>query len=330
MRVIRSIIGTSDILRAIQENYLGNYPDGLCQFEYHGVNDVYKYINGDQTRFFKLYARMDIGKDAILDEVKIVNNLRQLGLPVADAIEKTDGSYLVSVEAPEGMRYGVLYSEAAGHPCDNYNLDVDETIKIGRLLSVMHKNLDNLDEPVSRWRLDESLFIDRSMAVLEVHSQYHNIDIPFLREVAEEVKRQIEAKANTWMWGLCHGDVWGGNIHKDRDGRLMIYDFDFCGYGWRAYDVSMILGAIGWGAGDDAEDKRRRLLESFLKGYESRAHLSDSEIEAVYKVFVPFRRIFNMGYLYDSLLYVWGNRYRNVNIDNDLKLLKEYVRYYWG
>lgn len=49
----------------------------------------------------------------------------------------------------------------------------------------------------------------------------------------------------------------------------------------------------------------------------------------VYQVFVPFRRIFNMGYLYDVLLNVWGNRLRNEQIIHDLRLLKEWIAYYW-
>jgi hypothetical protein len=36
-----------------------------------------------------------------------------------------------------------------------------------------------------------------------------------------------------------------------------------------------------------------------------------------------------MGYLYDVLLNVWGNRLRNEQIIHDLRLLKEWIAYYW-
>jgi Ser/Thr protein kinase RdoA (MazF antagonist) len=120
-----------------------------------------------------------------------------------------------------------------------------------------------------------------------------------------------------------------GNIHRRDDGNLTIYDFDFCGYGWRAYDVSPFLGNFSAGIGDEVVDNRRKRLEYFLRGYEHAGGLSDSEVEAVYKVFVPFRRIFNMGYLYDALYYVWGNKLRNDLITHDTRLLREWIEYYW-
>ena len=180
-----------------------------------------------------------------------------------------------------------------------------------------------------RWKLDERLFIDQSMDILERHSKYnHQIDLSFLRDVAKEIKHQLHGKADCWKWGLCHGDAWTGNIHRSETGRLTIYDFDFCGYGWRAYDVSPFLGNFGWGTCEEAMDKRRKRLDRFLRGYERAGSFSDSELEAIYTIFVPFRRIFNLGYLYDLLVYVWGNRLRNAEINIDMKLLKEWIAYY--
>lgn len=83
------------------------------------------------------------------------------------------------------------------------------------------------------------------------------------------------------------------------------------------------------GLGEAMADKRKRRLESFLYGYESIGGLSDAEIEAVYKTFVPFRRIFNLGYLYDALYYVWGNKLRDDLIARDTKRLREWIAHYW-
>lgn len=329
MQIVRSTIAAPEILGVIRDNYGDCPPDARCMFEYRGVNDVYRYVRRGVSLFFKIYARNDLDRDAIQAEVDVVNHLRQSGLSVAYPIEKLDGDYLVSLNTPEGTRYGALFSEAEGSPCDNDALGDRETTEIGRLLSDMHSKLDTMTVPVKRWRLDDRLFIDLSMDILERHGDSHPIDLPFLWDVAKEIRKQIHAQADDWKWGLCHGDVYAGNIHQSENGRLTLYDFDFCGYGWRAYDVSPFLGAFGWGTGDAAIDKRKRRLEHFLRGYESAGGFTDSEVEAVFKVFVPFRRIFNMGYLYDALLYVWGNRFRNVNIDGDMKLLKEWIAYYW-
>jgi Ser/Thr protein kinase RdoA (MazF antagonist) len=330
MQIVRSTIAGEDILRVLVENYRGCHRDGQCMLEYRGVNDIYQYTHDGASFYLKIYARKDVDENAIAAEVEIVNYLRQTGVSVAYPIATLDGRYLLPFDVPEGMRYGVLFSEAAGRPFDNDALGDQDTIAIGSLLAKMHATLDTMPAPPRRWKLDEQLFLDQSMEILERHSRVNRQDeIPFLQEVAREIKQQIRANSENWKWGLCHGDVYTGNIHHNRHGDLTIFDFDFCGVGWRAYDVASFLGIFSAGIRPEVIDRRKRRLESFLHGYQGPGAFSDSEVEAVYKVFVPFRRIFNLGYLYDSLVNVWGNRLRKEQISNDLRLLRDWIDYYW-
>lgn len=330
MHIVRSTIAGDEILRVVTDIFGYSKEDAVCMLEYRGVNDIYKYSNGSVSLFLKIYARKDLDREAIEAELEVVNYLRQSGLLVSYPIKTLNEHYILPFDMPEGIRPGVLFSEAEGIPCDNDALDDNETIEIGKLLSTMHSMLDKMPSSPKRWKLDETLFLDRSMEILEQCSRYDSqIDLLFLKDIIKELKEQIRDKGRNWKWGLCHGDVYTGNIHRNQNGDLTIFDFDFCGYGWRAYDVASFLGIFGGGIRPDILDKRKGRLDSFLCGYNCEGGLSDSEVEAVYKVFVPFRRIFNMGYLYDSLLYVWGNRFRNEQISHDFKLLKDWVNYYW-
>ncbi len=330
MQIVRSTIAGDEILRVITNSYGYCKDEAICLLEYRGINDVYKYTNGSISLFLKIYARKDVDKDAIEAEIEVVNHLLRSGLLVANPIATVNGRYLLPFDTPEGIRSGVLFSEAEGIPCDNDALDDQEIFAIGKLLSTMHSMLDAMTTSPKRWRLDDKLFLDLSLEILERGSRFNSqIDILFLKDVVKELKNQIRARGGKWKWGLCHGDVYTGNIHRNRHGDLTIFDFDFCGYGWRAYDVASFLGIFGGGIRADVIDKRKRRLDSFLRGYECAGSFSDPEVEAVYKVFVPFRRIFNMGYLYDALLNVWGNRFRNEQIGHDLKLLRDWIDYYW-
>jgi hypothetical protein len=94
-------------------------------------------------------------------------------------------------------------------------------------------------------------------------------------------------------------------------------------------DVSPFLGDFSAGTRKEAVDNRKRRLDYFLRGYKNAGGFSDAEIEAIYRVFVPFRRIFNMGYLYDGLSYVWGNKLRHELTIHDTELLHEWMDYYW-
>lgn len=330
MQIVRSTIAGDEILRVVIDRYGYSQDNALCLLEYRGVNDVYRYTNGSISSFLKIYARKDVDKEAVEGEVEVVNYLRQSGLSVAYPIPTVNEQFILPFDTPEGIRYGILFSEAEGVPCNSDALDEKEVFAIGKLLSTMHAMLDMMPTAPKRWRLDESLFLAHSMEILEQLSRFNKqVDIPFLKDVAKELKVQIRAKGADWKWGICHGDIYTGNIHRNERGELTIFDFDFCGYGWRAYDVASFLGIFGGGICAEVIDKRKRRLDSFLRGYECASSLSDSEVEAVYRVFVPFRRIFNMGYLYDALLTVWGNRLRNEQISHDLKLLKDWVGYYW-
>jgi Ser/Thr protein kinase RdoA (MazF antagonist) len=315
----------------IRDNYSGFSHNADCVFEYRGINDIYRCINENLSFFFKIYARKDIDKGAIEAEIEIVNYLRMSGISVAYPIARKNGQYLVPINMQEGTRYGVLFSEAEGTPCNSDLIDEQEIVKISRLLSDMHTSLDAIPTSLNRWKLDSCLFLDHSIEILEDYSKSNpHIELPFLKDVVKVLKEQIQDQARFWNWGLCHGDIYTGNIHRRNDGKLTIYDFDFCGYGWRAYDVSPFLaGSFSAGTGEDVIEHRKRRLEYFLDGYKHAGGLSDPEVEAVYKVFVPFRRIFNMGYLYDALTYVWGNRLRYELIVNDTRRLHEWIEYYW-
>ena len=131
--------------------------------------------------FFKIYARKDIDKDAIEAEIEIVNHLKQSGLSVAYPISMKDGKYLLPIETPEGARFGVLFSEAEGIPCNNDMLDEREIVEIGRLISDMHTMLDAIPTVPKRWKLDDRLFLDRSIEILENHNKFYpHIELSFL------------------------------------------------------------------------------------------------------------------------------------------------------
>ena len=330
MLIIRSTIAATEIQQKIRDNYSGCLLDSVCMFEYRGLNDIYRCTNGKETFFFKIYARADITKDAIEAELEIVNYLWQSGLSIAYPIAMKNEQYLLPIETPEGTKFGVLFSDAEGNSCGNDMLDQQETAEISRLISEMHTLLDALPASPKRWKLDDQLFLDRSIEILDNYSKFNpSFDLLFLKDVVKQLKLQIQENYGSWGWGLCHGDFHSGNIHRKDDGNLTIFDFDFCGYGWRAYDVSPFLGNFSAGVHEDIVDKRKRRLEYFLLGYKNAGGLSDAEIDAVYKVFVPFRRIFNLGYLYEALYYVWGNKLRDAQIAHDTRLLHEWIDYYW-
>ena len=189
MLIVRSTIDETEILQTIRDNYGGCLLGAMCIFEYRGLNDIYKCTNGNQSFFFKIYARKDIDKDAIEAEIEVVNHLKQSGLSVAYPITMKNGQYLLPIETPEGTRYGVLFSEAEGIPCNNDKLEEREIVEIGHLISDMHTMLDVIPIVPKRWKLDGRLFLDRPIEILENYNKFNSqIELSFLKDVVKELK----------------------------------------------------------------------------------------------------------------------------------------------
>lgn len=68
-----------------------------------------------------------------------------------------------------------------------------------------------------------------------------------------------------WL-GIVHGDIYWANLHFNEHGDITMFDFDLCGYGWRAYDLAYYYTRVPEAVRGPA-----------LDGYESLRPLADSE-----------------------------------------------------
>ena len=89
-------------------------------------------------------------------------------------------------------------------------------------------------------------------------------------------------------WGPIGGDFHPYNTHFTDNNQPAFFNFDLCGYGWRAYDIAVfILNA-------KLMERASRLSEAFFAGYYSVRPLSQNEHEAV-APFLTLRRIWLTG-----------------------------------
>jgi len=179
---------------------------------------------------------------------------------------------------------------------------------------------------MDRWRLDEHSFIDSSMNAIRQFSCIYDFDIDFLEEVARNVKGKLQSLAKEKpQFGVCHGDIYSGNIRVDVNDNPILFDSDFCGDGWRAYDISMYAYPFGMGCDITKLKMREQRKYHFLNGYNKVRAMNEDEIDAI-ALFIPFRRIFNIGTLYITYLpNTWGDAAVRKNVDEDIMLLKKWV-----
>jgi Ser/Thr protein kinase RdoA (MazF antagonist) len=65
-------------------------------------------------------------------------------------------------------------------------------------------------------------------------------DWEYLVTLAEKLRLHMYAlPLESLETGFCHGDLHGGNAHRDRAQTLTFFGFDACGMGWRVYDIAV-------------------------------------------------------------------------------------------
>jgi Ser/Thr protein kinase RdoA (MazF antagonist) len=104
-----------------------------------------------------------------------------------------------------------------------------------------------------------------------------------LDEIAETLTDAIsELDLASLDYGIIGGDIHGKKQHFTEDNHLTLFDFEFCAYGYRVYE----LATFKWNRGSTDI----KLWQSFLNGYQSVRKLSDTEQKAI-DVFVKLRNL---------------------------------------
>jgi Ser/Thr protein kinase RdoA (MazF antagonist) len=146
-------------------------------------------------------------------------------------------------------------------------------------------------------------------------------DVDYVERLAERLKNWI-APVRDLEIGFCHGDFHGGNAGES-DGSFTFFDFDCCGWGYRAYDLAVFPWAF---AIDECSIERiKRMGRSFLSGYMRRRMLREHDIDAI-PAFVAIREIWLLGLhidIGDRFGWGWIN---DGYYDHHIKVLRDWEK----
>jgi Ser/Thr protein kinase RdoA (MazF antagonist) len=266
--VIYSMVDPDWIARLVATDYDVGVPDG-CRILFAGHNDTYEVTVDEQKYAFRLHTRGKWwlgGESDARFELDLLTHLHRHEVPVSYPLPRRNGDLLGTVPAPEGERFYSLFSWAAGGPTPK--LTSDQAYLLGQTLAAIHIAADSHEPTHTRYILDEANLLDRPLAGLEQEIRDASPDDAetITHYVAEIRARLAEFDPGPTGWGIIHGDIQGLNYHFDTDGRITVFDFDLCGYGWRAYDFAYYYTR-------EAEPERSAVLD----GYQAVRPLSEAE-----------------------------------------------------
>jgi Ser/Thr protein kinase RdoA (MazF antagonist) len=314
---------------ALLEQVLPLYDLGAvtrCRFYHRGLNDTYKVETSQGDSYFlRVYCAGWRSPDEIEAEIAILLHLVQEKASVSGPVTRKDGQYLTPLECIEGRRWAVLFTGAPGEEVD-FNLYSDTLAEqYGAAVATIHSAADSFEGGPLRPALDLGALLERPLQLLTSALAHRPQDVAYVDELGDRLRRQIEGMAGLEV-GLCHGDLHGRNA-CELEGTFTFYDFDCCGWGYRAYDLAVFPWAFA--VRHSTTERIGSMARAFLQGYGRRRKLGSADRDAI-PAFVAIRQMWLVGLhigLGDRFGWGWINdRY----FDGQLKVLREWEKNWLG
>ena len=242
-----------------------------CKLFRTGINHLYTVIDGELKFVFRIYTLGWRSNVEIAEEVRLLNHLKDNQIPVSFPIADQDRNFIQELEAPEGKRFGVLFSFAKGEKRSRFT--AENSYQVGLAMGMMHKVTAGFE--LQRVTYTPEVLLVRS---LENSQKFYKPDSDEMDFVVHTTNSLLVKYKNIGLDGIrtgaIHLDIWFDNMHFNGD-EVTIFDFDFCGNGWLCYDIAYFMVQLY--NTNPVETEYQDKLSRFLKGYESIVKISDEE-----------------------------------------------------
>ena len=269
--VTNSTLSATQLGLFLQSKYnLGN--NASCRLLKTGINDSYLLTNDADKYVFRVYSLNWRSEKEIEEEIRLLDLLKENGIPVSYPIADANGNYIQEFAAPEGKRYGVMFSFARGEKLLNFPTDVH--YKIGRIMAEIHRltigfNLDRVTYST------DVILVD-SFEHLKKFISADTDEMVFMASEQKYLLNELkQADVSRIRKGAVHLDIWFDNLSIDENAEVILFDFDFCGNGWLCYDIAYYILQIN--STEKDEDECQLKTRAFLNGYESITKINDEE-----------------------------------------------------
>ncbi len=285
LSIVTSLVDSSTVQKIVKKHYFVDEPIKASLISV-GINDMYLVETQEQKYILRL-SRADkyitLTNTEFQFELEWLEYLFQHQVPVSYPIRRLDNELYGLIQAPEGPRYVTLFSYAKG----TTDINTEQAYILGKALAQLHIISDNFTTPLNRAHLDiDHLVIHNSQ---QIKSFLKNIDeqkCVLLDEVVKELMSQFSVlEIDKLNYGIIAGDIHGYNQYFTNDNNLTMFDFEFCAFGYRIFDIA----TFKWRRGSENQE----LWNSFLEGYQSIRKLNDAENIAI-DLFVKARHLWWM------------------------------------
>jgi Ser/Thr protein kinase RdoA (MazF antagonist) len=260
-----------------------------CKLLNRGLNDTYVVVTESGRFALRVYRKGWRSDSDVLFELDALLHLGREGVPVSTPLPRKDGQTFGVLKAPEGLRQVALFTYAQGKDPTYEREAPEESYLYGKVTAQIHSATDSFRSSHRRFPLDLDHLLTGPLQACESFLAHRPKDWEYVLGLSERLRSIIrDLPVDALECGFCHGDLHGWNANIDQNRALTVYDFDCCGFGWRAYDVAVFR----WGARLRGKDNER--WPSFISGYTDQRPLSDTDMRSI-PYFVAIRHLWLMG-----------------------------------
>ena len=97
----------------------------------------------------------------------------------------------------------------------------------------MHQAADQMHEPYRRSHLDMHHLVDDNLPAIASLMAHRGADFSLIGRIADECKSRISQLLPTSKpeYGICHGELHGGDVGYDENYKPVLFDFEGSGVG---------------------------------------------------------------------------------------------------
>jgi len=269
--VSASILAPQHIALLVKEKYpLGeNVTASILKT---GINHTYLVKAGALQYVFRVYSLNWRTESEISEEIKLLNLLKEHNIPVSYPVKDTASTYIQRLAAPEGTRFAVLFSFAAGEKILQFPAPLHQ--RAGEIMAGFHRITHGLQ--LERVQYTPDILLGHSYAQLLRFLPGNQDEMVFMKLLQEYLYDMFNrAGDNGLRKGIVHLDIWFDNMSIDNSNNITLFDFDFCGNGWLLLDIAYYILQLYSTETEENEFLLKR--DHFLQGYESITTISEEE-----------------------------------------------------
>jgi len=269
--VINSTFSPAHLGLLVKQQYnLG--PDTVCTLLKTGINDSFLIVDGKIKYVYRVYSLNWRTRQEIREEIRLLNLLHTNGIPVSYPLPDINGKFIQELDAPEGQRFGVLFTFAKGEKLLNFPAELH--YQAGEIMARLHRLTVGLI--LERVNYSADIILKDSFEQLKKILPSGTAEMEFMVSAQKYLLNEFaQFDESQLRFGAVHMDIWFDNISIDKETGITLFDFDFCGNGWLCYDVAYYILQLNSTEKDEAECRLK--TEAFLNGYESVTPLTIEE-----------------------------------------------------